>query len=67
MKEPFISIDQVPLFLTIEEMGWLLGVSRAGAYAVAHSEGFPLIRLGKRMVVSRDALFEWLDNQSSDT
>ena len=66
MKDKFTSMDQLPLFLTIEEMGWLLGVSRAGAYQVAHSEGFPLIRLGKRMVVSRDALFEWLDRQTAE-
>lgn len=67
MKDRFTSREQLPLFLTIEEVGWLLGVSRAGAYSVAHSEGFPLIRLGKRMVVSRDALFEWLEKQTTDT
>ena len=66
MKERCTDRSQLPLFLSIEEVGWLLGVSRAGAYAVAHSEGFPVIHLGKRMVVSRDALFEWLENQSLD-
>ena len=67
MKERYTDWSQLPLFLSIEEVGWLLGVSRAGAYQAAHSEGFPVIRLGKRMVVSRDALFEWLENQSFDT
>lgn len=65
MKQNYSSFDDLPLYLSIEEVGYLLGVSRAGAYTLAHSEGFPLIRVGKRMVVPRDALLIWLENQHS--
>jgi hypothetical protein len=30
-----------------------------------HSEGFPLIRIGKRMIVPRDKFLEWVDNQTA--
>lgn len=67
MKRTYSTIDDLPMYLTIEEVGYLLGISRAGAYTFAHSEGFPLIRVGKRMVVPRDALLIWLENQHSNS
>jgi excisionase family DNA binding protein len=63
MKRKYSAVDDLPMYLTVEDVGYLLGISRAGAYTLAHSEGFPLIRVGKRMVVPRDALLIWLENQ----
>lgn len=47
MKNIYTSWEQVPLYLTIDELALLMGISRAGAYSLAHSEGFPLTRWGK--------------------
>ena len=52
-----------PDTLTIPKLAEILGISRAGAYALFHSEGFPCIRIGKRMLVQRDAFLQWLDEQ----
>jgi excisionase family DNA binding protein len=64
MKNIYTSWEQVPLYLTIDELALLMGISRAGAYSLAHSEGFPLTRWGKRMAVSKDKLLDWLDDHS---
>lgn len=38
-------------------------ISRAEAYEQMHSEGFPLIRIGKRMLAPRDKFLEWVEEQ----
>ena len=38
-------------------------ISRAEAYEQMHSEGFPLIRIGKRMLAPRDQFLEWVEDQ----
>ena len=39
----------------------VLGISRAGAYELVHSEGFPALKIGSRIVVPKDKLREWID------
>lgn len=60
----FTSFDQLPLTLRAEDIAQVLDLSRAGAYALMHSEGFPCIRIGKCMRVERNAFLEWLNAQS---
>ena len=59
----YTSYEQLPLALRAEDVAEILGISRAGAYALFHSEGFPCIRIGKRMLVQRDAFLQWLDEE----
>jgi excisionase family DNA binding protein len=65
MKTTYTSWEQWPPYLTIDEVALLMGISRVGAYSLAHSEGFSLTRWGKRMAVSKDKLLNWLDCDSS--
>ena len=60
----FTSYDQLPLTLRAEDVAQILGISRAGAYALFHAEDFPCIRIGKRVLVERDAFLHWLEMQS---
>ena len=62
-KEIFKSYEELPLMLSVPEMAAALGISRAGAYELAHSEGFPALRIGTRIVVPKDKLQEWVDKQ----
>lgn len=59
----FTSNDQLPLTLNAEQVANYLNISRAGAYALFHVEGFPCIRIGKRVLVQREAFLHWLDEQ----
>lgn len=42
--------------LSVPEMASALGISRAGAYELARSEGFPALRIGNRTVIPKDRL-----------
>lgn len=44
------------LTITVEEAGKRLGISRATAYALANQGQLPVIRLGKRLLVSKVGL-----------
>ena len=63
-KETFKSYEDLPLMLSVPEMAATLGISRAGAYELARSEGFPALRIGTRIVVPKDKLQEWVDKQT---
>ena len=63
-KETFKSYEDLPLMLSVPEMAAVLGISRAGAYELARSEGFPALRIGTRIVIPKDKLQEWVNNQT---
>ncbi len=65
-KETFKSYEDLPLMLSVPEMATALGISRAGAYELARSEGFPALRIGNRIVIPKDSLQKWV-NQNIGT
>ena len=66
MKEVmYKSYDDLPLMLSVPEVAAVLGISRAGAYELAHSEGFPSLTIGSRIVVPKDKFIAWIDENSS--
>ena len=44
------------LVYTVEEAGKLLGIGRSAAYEAARSGELPVIRIGRRWLVSKQAL-----------
>ena len=44
-----------------QQVAAVLGISRAGAYELVHSEDFPTLKIGSRIVVPKDKLREWID------
>ncbi len=59
----YTSYDQLPIALTAEDVAQVLGVSRSNAYTLMRSRGFPTLRVGKRMMVPKDKLLEWMEKQ----
>ena len=57
----YITYDQLPLMLNAEDVQAVMNISRAGAYQLMHREDFPVILIGKRMVVPRDKFLEWVE------
>lgn len=66
MYTKYMSFAELPMYLSVDQLAALLGISRAGAYTYVHTDGFPLVRVGKRMLVPRDKLIAWLDAQTED-
>ena len=59
--EPITDPAQLPMALNAAQVAAVLSISRANAYSLMHSKGFPTIRIGKRMVVHRDKLMDWMN------
>jgi excisionase family DNA binding protein len=56
--------DELPMFLSIKELAALLGISRSSAYELAAEEGFPKLKhIPGRVIIPRDKLFDWLEQQ----
>lgn len=53
------------LTLTVEEAASLLGISRNLAYELVADGRLPSIRLGRRVLVPRQALYRLLDDAGS--
>ncbi len=49
------------LTLSVEEAGKLLGVSRQVAYQLSRRSDFPTLHIGRRVLVPRKQLEEWMD------
>ena len=50
--------------ISVLEMGRRLNIARTAAYALVKQPGFyPAFRIGRRVVVSVDALERWIDEQ----
>ena len=60
----YTSMEQLPITLSANQLAQVLGISRANAYTLMHSKGFPTIQIGKRMVVPKNKLIEWMERQT---
>jgi excisionase family DNA binding protein len=58
-------MEQLPITLSANQVAQVLGISRANAYTLMHSKGFPTIQIGKRMVVPKNKLIEWMERQTA--
>ena len=58
------NFEALPLMLTAPEVGEVLGISRAGAYELVRSKGFPHMKIGTRILVLKDKFLAWIDQQT---
>ena len=58
------SYDELPLFLNVELVAKVLGVSISSAYELMHETGFPALRIGNRIVVPKEKFRRWVDAQT---
>ena len=55
------SYDELPLFLNAEMVAKVLGVSPSTGYELMHEKGFPVLRVGSRMVVPKEKFRQWVE------
>ena len=63
-ESTFTNYDQLPLFLNAEMVAKVLGVSPSSGYELLHEDGFPVLRVGNRMVVPKDAFIRWVESHT---
>ena len=64
MKSTYTNIEELPLTLNARAAAEVLRISKSKVYELAQSESFPAIRIGKRVVIPRDKLIQWMNNQA---
>ena len=64
-KTNYTSANDLPLCLKVSDIAAV--ISPVTAYNLVKTEGFPRIKLGRRIVIPKDAFFNWLHNQTQTT
>lgn len=65
MKESeYRSYDDLPLFLNAATVAKVLGVSLSSGYELMHEPGFPVLRVGSRMVVPKEKFIQWVEEHT---
>lgn len=65
MNPSAIPYENLPDVLNANLLAATLGISRAGAYNLMDSKGFPTLRIGSRKLVPKTHLIAWIENQVS--
>ncbi|MFQ6340572.1 helix-turn-helix domain-containing protein [Bacillus sp. AF62] len=55
------SASDYPIMLNVKHVEEILGVAKRTAYDIMDQKGFPLVKIGRKKVVPRDAFFNWLE------
>lgn len=60
----YFSFSEVPVVLNANQLAGVLNISLTNAYCLLRSENFPTLRIGRRLLVSRDNLLNWMNENS---
>ncbi len=57
--------DELPLFLNADLVAKALGVSPSSGYELMHEPGFPVLKVGNRMVVPKEKFILWVERHTT--
>ncbi|MDE6751243.1 MAG: helix-turn-helix domain-containing protein [Eubacterium sp.] len=55
--------DELPLMLSVNQVAKVLGISRTSTYDLVKEKDFPSITIGSRIIVPKEELILWIQNQ----
>ena len=61
----FKDYSELPLFLNAETIAKVLGISPASSYELLHEPGFPVLKIGNRMVVPKENFIQWVEENTT--
>ena len=61
----FKDYNELPLFLNAELVSQVLGVSPSSVYELMHEPGFPILKIGNRMVVPKEKFIQWVERNTA--
>ena len=61
-KKRYRSLEELPDFCTVDDLSQVLGVSKSTTYRMIHIGSIPCLRIGKRVILSRDHLIHWVND-----
>ena len=66
MKESFYkSYEELPLFLDAKTVAQVLGVSPSSGYELMHQQDFPVLKIGKRILVPKKRFTQWVEQRTT--
>ena len=66
MEKQYKTYDDLPLMLSVQDVSAVLGISRAGAYELVKSDGFPAMNIGSRIIVPKEDFILWVKQKVSE-
>ena len=65
MKESvYKSYEELPLFLNARIVAQVLGISPSSGYELLHQQDFPALKIGNRIVVSKEKFIQWVEQNT---
>jgi excisionase family DNA binding protein len=61
MKKRIYTEEELPCYLSAEEISAYLGLGLTATYELLHDPDCPKIIRGRRIIVPRDKFLQWLD------
>ena len=61
----FKDYSELPLFLNAVLVAKVLGVSPSSGYELMHEPGFPILKVGNRMVVPKEKFIQWVEENTT--
>lgn len=62
MGKKYNNIEDLPLGLTVDDIGEVLGLGKNRTYDLVHSKGFPCIQVGRRLIIPKLAFVRWMES-----
>ena len=63
-KSIYKNYDELPLFLNAKLLAEMLGVAPSSAYELMHEKGFPVLKIGNRLLVEKSKFKEWIERNT---
>ncbi|MBR4318645.1 MAG: helix-turn-helix domain-containing protein [Oscillospiraceae bacterium] len=60
------SNDELPLTMNARDIAGYLNISLSCAYQVMNSRDFPVLKIGKRRIITKEHFLEWIQNASGE-
>ena len=58
------SYDKLPLFLNAAVVAKALGVAPSSAHELMHESGFPVLKIGNRIVAPKEKFIAWVEQHT---
>ena len=63
-KSIYKNYDELPLFLNAKTLAEVLGIAQSSAYELMHEKGFPVLKVGNRLLVEKSKFKEWIERNT---
>ncbi|WP_066639194.1 helix-turn-helix domain-containing protein [Desulfolucanica intricata] len=58
--------NDLPMIMTVELTAQVLGLNKGTVYEMIRQKRIPAVKVGRRLLVPRDALLDWITKEAMD-